>query len=129
MDISFDGTDYKLLQIHANGYVGILPNEWEDTIHVLNDAELFPSGPGRNLTIREVDERDLVESLCTTLSTCISTIQEGTVSLKDILTPFFNAVGVAAQVNGQKALDFLKKPFFSQVAAGKSAVISSADSS
>ena len=126
MDISFDGADYRLLQIHANGYIGILPNEWDDAIHILNDAELFPSGPVRNLTIREVDERDLVESLCTTLGTCISHLQAGAIFLKDILTPFFDKVRVAAQANGQEALDFLKKPFFTQVAAGKSPIISSA---
>lgn len=125
MDLSFDGTEYKLYQIHANGYMGILPDEWDDASHTMNDAGLVPYELIRNLTDREINERDLIESLCSTFATCISASTQNAVALKDTIIPYFSAVGSAAQASGKKALDFLKSPFFTQVAVGKYPTISS----
>jgi hypothetical protein len=125
MDISFDGTEYKLLQIYANGYIGIIPDEWDDAIHTMNGAELFPEELVQNLTTREVDERDLVEALCNTFTTCTSRLGAGTVRIGDAVGPFFNSVVTAARAHGKMAVDFLKSPFFAQVAVGKSIIISS----
>ncbi|KIW92533.1 uncharacterized protein Z519_06380 [Cladophialophora bantiana CBS 173.52] len=88
MQVSFDGAEYKLHQIYANAYVGILPDEWDDSIHIRNDTnlayyELFPG-----LMSREVDERDLAEALCNTFASCVSTA----------------------------VFEFLQQPFFTQVA-------------
>ncbi|OAL40232.1 hypothetical protein AYO20_00652 [Fonsecaea nubica] len=116
MELSFDGTSYKLHQIHANGYIGILPDEWDDAIHTMNNAELVPYGLFPNITGREVDQRDLVSSLCETFATCVSAAAEHAVSLRDALVPYFNRVRTAAQARGQTAFEFLKGPFFQQVA-------------
>jgi hypothetical protein len=40
MQVSFDNAEYKLYQIYANAYVGILPHEWDDSIHIRNDTNL-----------------------------------------------------------------------------------------
>jgi len=120
MQLSFEGTDYKLCQIHANAYIGILPDEWDDSIHIMNDTDLAHYELSRNLINREVDERDLVEALCNTFATCISAARTGGPILKGAITPYFNAVKTVAQAGGKKALDLLKSPFFTQVAVGKS---------
>ncbi|KIX08685.1 uncharacterized protein Z518_03342 [Rhinocladiella mackenziei CBS 650.93] len=116
MGISFEGIEYKLHQIHANGYIGILPNEWDDAIHVMNNAELVPDNLVRNLTIREVDERDLLEALCSTFATCIERASETGVAVKDVLNPYVEKTGTTAKAVGKAIFDFLKSPFFTQVA-------------
>jgi len=120
MQLSFEGTDYKLCQIYANAYVGILPDEWDDSIHIMNDTELAHYELSQDLINREVDERDLVEAFCNTFATCISAARTGGPVLKGALNPYFVAVKTVAQAGGKKALDLLKSPFFTQVAVGES---------
>ncbi|KAH0840948.1 hypothetical protein FOPE_06367 [Fonsecaea pedrosoi] len=116
MDLSFDGVSYKLHQIYANAYIGILPDEWDDTVHIMNDNELVLQDFIRNITEREIDQRDLVSSLCDIFTACISAAEQDAVKIRDALTPYANVVKTAAQAGGQKVFDFLKAPFFHQVA-------------
>ncbi|EXJ67204.1 uncharacterized protein A1O5_09851 [Cladophialophora psammophila CBS 110553] len=116
MQVSFDNAEYKLYQIYANAYVGILPDEWDDSIHIRNDTNLahYKLIPG--LMSKRVDERDLADALCNTFASCVSAAADVGVQIKDALPPLIASLKTAAQARGQKVFEFLQQPFFTQVA-------------
>lgn len=118
MDISFDGEQYRLLQIYGNGYIGIPQHEWDDTIHIANNDELLPAF-GRNTTVRALDERDLVRDLCGLATSCVTAVQNGVPQIRDAISPFIENLKTAARARGVQAVEFLQQPFFTQVALGE----------
>jgi hypothetical protein len=74
MAASFDGIEYKWQQIHATGYIGILPHEWDDALHARNTTEMTLEH-GNGSKNKDLEERNLYEAVCSTYMKCYSGVK------------------------------------------------------
>lgn len=125
---SFDGIQYRWHQVHATGFMGIPPHEWDDNVHVKNDTVLFIdwSKATTDLTqSRDLDERDLL-GLCQTFMTCFSGARDLGVTVGDTVGGWAVNLGTSIRNGAVKANDFFNgNPFITQVVAGTIAGVAS----
>ncbi|EXJ56153.1 hypothetical protein A1O7_09084 [Cladophialophora yegresii CBS 114405] len=121
MIATFDGIEYKWQQIHATGYIGILPHTWDDVLHARNTTEMSTDNGGDS-EAKDLEERNLSEALCSTFTTCKSAIRvtgNGVATVGQFAGPYFASAGQAALKAGVSVNDFLNNnPFIAQLAAG-----------
>ena len=121
----FDGIQYRWQQISSDGFIGILPSEWNDEVHIQNTTVL-PDLPSSYdpmfLRARELnqglDERALLQGLCDVRDTCNKGLNGASTMVKDAAAPYFSAALKVAKDNGEPVLKFLNdQPFLAQIAA------------
>ncbi|KIW77450.1 hypothetical protein Z517_09896 [Fonsecaea pedrosoi CBS 271.37] len=117
MMASFDGVEYRWHQLAPGTWVGILPEEWDDNIHVMNNMGRLSQPTTTSITPREVlDDRDLLQAICQTTATCLGKAKAGTVTVIDVAGPYFDKLRTVVQQSGRDAWEFLTSgPFFQQL--------------
>jgi hypothetical protein len=121
MIASFDGVEYRWHQLAPGTWVGILPDKWDDSIHVMNNmGRLGPSG-NTTITPRDIlNDRDLLQGLCQTASKCLSGAKAGAVTVLDVAGPYFDKLGTVMQQSGRDAWAFLTSgPFYQQIVTSR----------
>ncbi|OCT45416.1 hypothetical protein CLCR_06019 [Cladophialophora carrionii] len=130
MTATFDGIEYKWQQIHASGYIGVLPHRWDDALHTRNTTEMaFQNNidSGANY----LEERNLYEAACSTYMKCYSAVrvagENSVATIGQFAGPYFASAGQAALSAGVSVNEFLNNnPFIAQLTAGGAAGLVSA---
>ena len=130
MTATFGGEEYILHQVHATAFWGIRPEDWDDSIRVMNNTDWSLDEVNTSLVAREIDDRDLVTGLCHAYESCISYAQSGIVTIGDVAPQYFESLRAVANsvvtggVNGIKSVNQIlnDQPFICQVVASKSSV-------
>ncbi|OAP59173.1 hypothetical protein AYL99_06471 [Fonsecaea erecta] len=124
MTASFDGIEYKWQQVHATGYIGILPHNWDDAVHTRNTTELILENV-HDATIKDLQERGLLEAACSAYTTCYSaaqTVGNGVATIGQFASPYLTTAGQTALAAGVSVNTFLNNnPFIAQLTAGGAA--------
>ncbi|KAK5444396.1 hypothetical protein LTS15_010511 [Exophiala xenobiotica] len=117
MIASFDGVEYRWHQLAPGTWVGILPDKWDDSIHVMNNMGRLGRSGNTTITPREIlNDRDLLQGICQTASKCLSGAKAGTVTVLDVAGPYFDKLGTVMQQSGRDAWAFLTSgPFYQQI--------------
>lgn len=119
---TFHGVEYKLQQVSASGWTGILPHQWDDDIHIPN-YEVLALHPDltkeadflRPANRTGLEERGLIEGLCKVTASCISTAQTGQAAVVQAVRPWLTDAFNTALSQGKSVNKFLNNnPFFSQ---------------
>ena len=121
MTASFDGIEYRWHQVAPGTWVGIVPEKWDDNIHVMNNVGRLGK-PGNTSTIPRpvLDDRDLLQGLCRTATRCLGRAKAGTVVLLDVVELYFDKLKPVMQQSGRDAWEFLSSgPFYQQILTSK----------
>ncbi|KAI9748420.1 MAG: hypothetical protein M4579_007234 [Chaenotheca gracillima] len=118
-----DGKTYRYHQVANGVWRGVDPNDWDDKVHVKNDAALnvSPKSKTRDLILDELDERDFTGTCKAALSCAIglaSNAKWGCVQVVDQLV----SLATAANNNSPQIWEFLNQPFIVAVTVGSPAV-------
>ncbi|KIW64763.1 hypothetical protein PV04_09673 [Phialophora macrospora] len=124
MTAAFDGIEYKWQQIHATGYIGILPHEWDDTLHTRNTTTVTLDND-KHPDVNDLQERNLSEAICSTYTVCTSAIiatGDSLATIGQFAAPYLASAGQAALSAGVSVNTFLNNnPFIAQLTAGGAA--------
>lgn len=118
---SFNSINYRWQQIGTNSFVGILLEEWNNNVHVqipVDPPTLRTHLGPANIT-NSLEERNLFSGVCQVAVTCAQAARAGGVAVADVAGPYFNQAKVFATQRDTQVMDFLQKPFFTQVTASK----------
>ena len=94
----FEGTEYRWQQVHSNGWIGILPEHWDDEVDVQNSTKLsdIPWEDLYHMPTRtydsghEIDERALLQGLCDVTTSCVRSLKSGVTSVQTAASPYFS---------------------------------------
>jgi hypothetical protein len=122
MTAAFDGVEYKWQQIHATGYIGILPHKWDEALHARNTTTMS-LGNDRHSEAKDLEERNLSEAVCSTYTVCTSAILatgNSVATIGQFAGPYLASAGQAALSAGVSVNTFLNNnPFIAQLTAGE----------
>ncbi|KIX99928.1 uncharacterized protein Z520_04565 [Fonsecaea multimorphosa CBS 102226] len=112
----FDGAEYRWHQIYDGTWVGVEPSEWDDAIHVQNNAPPPWSGYTTEAitTNSTLAERDLIANICNAGNTCLAATQNTVYNIATAATQFFT--NLAQTQTGEAVLNLLSKPLVQKVA-------------
>ena len=127
-EISYhQGIPYRWHQLHASGFMGIHPDEWNDNVHVQNlspppsVAEFLAN---YNLSTRAtLDDRALTD-ICQFAATCTNRLFGGATfgaqALAGTVEAYWTQVAALAKAQGVKISDFMgNRPFFQSITSSK----------
>lgn len=130
----FHGTEYRWRQVTADSWIGILPHEWNDTVHTQNTEvlEIDPDVAERldlifarhSSALAErglLDERAFLDGVCQTTQACLGMVGTGGLAVAAGLQQWFGNAWTVALAKGAKLNDILNaNPFVSQLIIRKS---------
>jgi hypothetical protein len=121
MTASFDGVEYRWHQLAPGTFIGVLPDKWDDSIHVMNNMDWLGQASNTSVTPREVlDDRDLFQGLCQTTAQCIGRARAGAVTILDVAGPYFDRAQTVAKQSGRNLWAFLTSgPLYQQIVVSK----------
>ncbi|KIW70430.1 hypothetical protein PV04_02700 [Phialophora macrospora] len=119
----FDGAEYRWHQIYDGTWIGVDPDEWDDTIHMPNDAPPPWSGYTTETVANasSLNERDLVAKICSAGNVCLAATQNAVYNLRTAATQFFT--NLARSQKAESVLNFLSKPVVQKVVIGLSPLL------
>ncbi|KAJ9610354.1 hypothetical protein H2200_005131 [Cladophialophora chaetospira] len=112
----FDGAEYRWHQIYDGTWVGVDPNEWDDAIHVQNDAlpPWIDYMPDAVTNTSSLERRDLVANICKAGNVCLAATQNTVYNIRTAATQFFTALRQTQAADN--VLSFLSKPVIQKIA-------------
>jgi hypothetical protein len=112
---AFDGITYRWQQITSNGWAGILPEQWDDSINVMNNTVLPSLNDTTTLEDRDLDSRGpfpTLSGLCGISLDCLQALASGA-ELNDVFPQWFATAVNAAAFYGTSFYHLLNQPFVS----------------
>jgi hypothetical protein len=121
------GVPYRWQQVHASGFMGIDPDEWDDAVHIQN---LLPPPPladyvaSHNLSARASLEDRSLNEFCQIAGTCTNRLiggaSLGAQALAGSVAAYWTQVDALARAKGVKISDFMgKHPFYQDIVSSK----------